>query len=128
MSAYNKQKALKKMAELLRTGAVMLEETCPVCGLPLFKLKNGEVVCPIHGVVKVVSSEAEAVSAVTESVLSTLEKIVSKRISEILREIMHGDKDILDSVSELRELVDLLERVARVKSLQAKLSGKEVNR
>ena len=118
MSAYDKQKALKRMAELLRSGAVMLEETCPVCGLPLFKLKSGEIVCPVHGPVKVVGSEAEAISAVTESVLSTLEKIITQKLSRIINEIIQGDKDLLDTVKELQELLDLMEKVRKVKSLR----------
>lgn len=51
--------AMKRMVQLLQQGAVMLAETCPICGLPLFRLKNGEVVCPIHGRVVIVSSDEE---------------------------------------------------------------------
>ena len=118
MSTYDKQKALKRMAELLRSGAIMLEETCPICGLPLFKLKSGEIVCPIHGPVKVVSSEAEAISAVTESVLNTLEKIITQKLSRIINEITQGDKDLLDTVKELQELLDLMEKIRKVRSLK----------
>jgi len=118
VSTYDKQKALKRMAELLRSGAIMLEETCPICGLPLFKLKSGEIVCPIHGPVKVVSSEAEAISAVTESVLNTLEKIITQKLSRIINEITQGDKDLLDTVKELQELLDLMEKIRKVRSLK----------
>jgi len=33
------------MAKLLSAGAAMLSETCPKCGTPLFRLKDGNVVC-----------------------------------------------------------------------------------
>ena len=124
MSDYNRQKALKKMAELLRSGATMLKESCPICGLPLFKLKSGEVVCPIHGPIKVVSSEAEAISAVTESVLNSLEKIISRKINDIIMEVAQGNEDLLDYAKYLRELIDLLERIRRVKSFQTSASEK----
>jgi len=128
VSLYDKQKALRRMAELLRAGAIMLKETCPICGLPLFKLKSGEVVCPIHGPVRVVSSEAEAISAVTDSVLSALEKVISQKISQFLGEIARGDRDVLDDITELRELIDLLERVERVRSLKVGPPKKGVSR
>lgn len=36
---------MKKMAELLKSGAKMLDKTCPQCGTPLFQLKSGEIYC-----------------------------------------------------------------------------------
>jgi len=41
--------AIKRMTELLRGGATMLGEHCPLCGSPLFRLRSGEIVCPVHG-------------------------------------------------------------------------------
>ena len=35
---------VKKMAELLKSGATMLSETCPECGTPLFR-KGRETFC-----------------------------------------------------------------------------------
>jgi UPF0148 protein len=35
---------VKRMADLLKSGATMLSDVCPVCGTPLFKVK-GEVFC-----------------------------------------------------------------------------------
>src|SRR5262249_29645349 len=35
---------VRRMADLLKSGATMLSETCPVCGSPLFRVK-GEVFC-----------------------------------------------------------------------------------
>ena len=48
---------VKKAAELLRQGATMLEEPCPICKMPLFKLKNGDIVCPVHGKVYIAKNE-----------------------------------------------------------------------
>jgi UPF0148 protein len=35
---------VRRMADLLKSGATMLSDTCPVCGSPLFRIK-GEVFC-----------------------------------------------------------------------------------
>ena len=35
---------VRRMADLLKSGATMLSDVCPVCGTPLFKVK-GEVFC-----------------------------------------------------------------------------------
>ena len=35
---------VKKMGQLLRSGATMLQETCPTCNSPLFKFE-GKVLC-----------------------------------------------------------------------------------
>lgn len=39
-------KHIKKMAQLLRQGATMLDLTCPKCENLLFKLKDGKIFCP----------------------------------------------------------------------------------
>lgn len=36
---------MKRMAELLKNGARMLDKTCPQCDSPLFQLKSGEIRC-----------------------------------------------------------------------------------
>jgi UPF0148 protein len=68
----SKDELVRKMARLMQSGAVMLEQTCPICGAPLFRLPNGDIVCPIHGRVRIVGSEEEASLAEAESVLREL--------------------------------------------------------
>jgi UPF0148 protein len=105
-------KVMKKMADLLRAGATMLAETCPICGLPLFRLKSGEVVCPIHGRVYIVRDESEAARVEVEGVLEKLERLVARSINE---SISRGE--IYDNVDRLRGLLDILERVERILSI-----------
>jgi len=40
---------VRKMAKMLSGGATMLSKSCPECGSPLFKLKDGKVVCASCG-------------------------------------------------------------------------------
>ncbi|NON62549.1 Sjogren's syndrome/scleroderma autoantigen 1 family protein, partial [Acidianus sp. RZ1] len=51
--------SVKKAAELLRQGAVMLTDSCPICNYPLFRTKSGDVVCPTHGKVYLVKNDEE---------------------------------------------------------------------
>ena len=108
---------LKRMAELLRAGATMLAETCPKCNSPLFKLKSGEVLCPIHGKVMVVRSEEEYATASATSVLMEVERIASTEISKALS--IFKERGELDEKIFRRILIWLriLERIEKIKKL-----------
>ena len=112
----NKKDPVKKMAELLKLGATMLAETCPVkgCNLPLFKLPSGEIICPVHGKVYMVKTEEEAVE-VTEKITikNTLDKVENK-ILEILNDLTN---QTIPEPTELIAWLDALERVRRIKKL-----------
>ncbi|MCE4607273.1 MAG: hypothetical protein F7B59_08125 [Desulfurococcales archaeon] len=80
----NSDDLVRKMARLMQRGAVMLEETCPLCGSPLFRLPNGDIVCPIHGKIKIVSSDEEASIIEAESVLRELIGYSAGKIKELM--------------------------------------------
>ncbi len=101
---------VRKMADLLRAGATMLPERCPLCGLPLFRLRSGEVVCPIHGRVYIVRDESEVAKITVQGVLEELEKVVARRISEALEGAKRGEP----RARELSEWLDVLERAERI--------------
>jgi len=104
---------VKKMADLLRAGATMLPERCPVCGLPLFRLRSGEVVCPVHGRVYIVRDESEVSRVTVQGVLEELEKVVASRLSENLEAAKRGEP----RAKELSEWLDVLERTERILSM-----------
>jgi len=113
---------VKKMAELLKSGAAMLAETCPVegCNLPLFKLKSGEVVCPVHGRVFLVKTDEEArmieSEIGTKSTLDKLERAVLKAIGD---ELSSSELDTDRIISYL----EILERLYRIRSMLRKTSS-----
>jgi len=113
---------VKKMAELLKSGAAMLAETCPVegCNLPLFKLKSGEIVCPVHGRVFLVKTDEEArmieSEIGTKSTLDKLERAVLKAIND---ELSSSELDADRIVSYL----EILERVYRIRSMLRKTAS-----
>jgi len=117
VSEGNRKEVIKKMSDLLRSGAIMLDQSCPLCRTPLFKLKSGEVVCPIHGTVKVVKSESEAVSVTTSAVLDELEKFIAYRIYQVLAKIKAVDEVDIEDIEVLNKLLDSLERTRRIKKL-----------
>ena len=86
----NRDEVVRKMAELMRSGATMLDKSCPLCGAPLFKLRSGETICPTHGPVRIVKSESEAVKILTDAVLDELEDFAARRIHEILASLKSG--------------------------------------
>ncbi len=117
MTEKSREAVIKKMSELLRSGAVMLDQACPLCGTPLFKLKSGEIVCPVHGTVRVVKTESEAISVTTSAVLDELEKFIAQRIFQILSRIKALEDIEVSDVDLLNRLLDALERVRRIKKL-----------
>ena len=104
--------AIKRMADLLRAGAAMLSERCPACGLPLFRLRSGEVVCPVHGRVYIVRDESEASRITVRSVLEELERFVAHSLSDVVRRA--GATSGNSVADELRSWLDVLERVERI--------------
>lgn len=96
----------------------MLSEICPQCKTPLFRLANGEVICPTCGrrVVFAKSTEAEKVAAQT-AVASSLEDVVVRKISA-LQSRLDSTEDLSElekEVAILSALFDLLERVRKAK-------------
>lgn len=106
---------IRQMADLLRAGATMLAERCPLCGLPLFRLRSGEIVCPQHGRVFIVKSESEYRKVSAQGVLEELEELATKKISELISKLEKGyDRDAVD---ELREWLNILEQVERLMTI-----------
>ena len=106
---------IRQMADLLRAGATMLAERCPLCGLPLFRLRSGEIVCPQHGRVFIVKSESEYRKVSAQGVLEELEELATKKISELISKLEKGyDRD---AINELREWLNILEQVERLMTI-----------
>lgn len=109
---------VKRMAELLRSGATMMAEACPDCKVPIFKLANGEMTCPSCGrrVVFAKSSEAEKLIA-QNSESSELEGLLQRKVQSIKGRLEGtDDPKELESLSRtLSSLLDSLEKVRQRK-------------
>ena len=109
---------LRRMAEMLKAGASLLEEACPQCGSPLFRLTTGEVYCAkCNRKVLIVKSDEEAVSALTPMSLSTLEETLTINLQRLER-LARAEADP-SSLERLLRLVNLhleaLERIRRIR-------------
>ncbi|AWR97051.1 hypothetical protein DFR86_05390 [Acidianus sulfidivorans JP7] len=111
--------SVRKAAELLRQGATMLEESCPVCHSPLFKLKSGEVICPIHGRVYLVKSDEEEAKIKREFTLDSVESILIDGISIVAKKIKEDPMDG-DNLMQMIKYLDALERLRRITSQHSK--------
>ena len=94
---------VKRMADLLKSGAAMLFEHCPQCGSPLFKIRD-EVWCPTCNKRVIIVKGGEEIPDLSSStLLSDVEKIVLSKVQEVSQRI----KDEED-VSKLEKLGNLL--------------------
>lgn len=110
---------IRKMADLLKSGATMLSITCPRDKAPLFKLKTGEVICPICGTrFYIVQSEAEHATVTASIALDSLERnIVNKinQINELLSTLNASSvsKEMLESLKLWLEILEKIENLRR---------------
>ncbi len=74
---------VKKMAELLKSGATMLSETCPECGTPLFR-KGKETFCPkCNKPVVIIQSAEQETRLMADRVLEDSEQTLLAKIQEV---------------------------------------------
>ncbi len=102
-------KVIKIMSQLIAQGAAMLEQTCPICGLPLFRLKSGDVICPLHGKVYLVSSEEEAREVEIDDAIAKVEYVAAIRARDM---VIKGE---MDGIGDLLMIVEAAERVRRLR-------------
>ncbi|BFH73523.1 Sjogren's syndrome/scleroderma autoantigen 1 family protein [Sulfurisphaera javensis] len=107
---------VKKAAELLRQGATMLDMACPICHMPLFKLKNGDIVCPNHGKVYVVKDEEEEKKITISMSLDTLEETLFKSMTSVVEKLKNEPMDS-DALMQIIRYLDAIERIRRIKSI-----------
>jgi UPF0148 protein len=107
---------VKRMADLLRSGATMLRETCPVCATPLFRLGK-DTFCPkCNRPVAIVKSSEDEVRLAGRQVLDNLEQVILQKVAELdmaiknehglapLRELGEAVKTYLSVLDQIRKL------------------------
>jgi UPF0148 protein len=116
----DREEAVKKMAELLRSGATMLAETCPICGSPLFKLRSGEIICPIHGKVYVVSRDEDISKISAENVLSRLEHLASIKIDNLMKRLSIEEEFETINIEMISRWLDILLKIRAIRTGSSK--------
>jgi UPF0148 protein len=74
---------VKKMADLLKSGATMLSETCPECGTPLFRRGKETFCAKCNKPVVIVQTIEDETRLVTDRVLESSERTLFAKIEEI---------------------------------------------
>jgi len=112
-----KADVLKRMADMLKQGATMLDLQCPVCSSPLFRLRSGEIWCVNCQKRVVVVREGERfLTAASDILLSSLEETLLEKLRE-LDQMLKIEKDLArlrELGSVLSNLLDNLEKVRRI--------------
>jgi UPF0148 protein len=107
---------IKRMADLLKSGATMLENHCPVCSSPLFRI-NEEIWCPKCNKRVVIVDESDSSLPTPISALNHLEHVLLFKIQEISEHISNEtDTKKLSQASEL--VLTWLEALERIYKIQ----------
>ena len=108
---------LKKMSELLKSGASMLSKNCPECGSPLFQVEKDIICAKCNKKVVIVKATEKEDKITEETVLSNVEHTVLSKIKEINTAInSENDREklILNSQS-LSIWLDILDKIRKLR-------------
>ncbi len=123
MSSRISKDYIRKMAELLKAGATMLSTTCPRDKVPLFKLKTGEIICPVCGTrFYIVQSEAERASVTASIALENLERNVVAKINQIneVLSTLNADSINKEMLESLKLWLEILEKIEALRKASRK--------
>ena len=115
---------IRRMSELLRSGATMTSQACPVCNTPLFRVK-GQLLCPRCNKNVVVVKEGEEETTVASiSVFGDLENTVLNKLKEIddaMKDTKEFDesKELADALSVWLDAFEQLKRIQRISNTQS---------
>ena len=104
------------MVDLLKSGATVLQDICPECSSPLFRI-NGNIWCPRHNKRVITAKEGEEPTIAISSSLIDVERTILTKIQESIR-LINEEKNPanLEKLSSL--LVKWLEALERTKRIQ----------
>ena len=108
---------IKRMADLLRQGATLTDLSCPACGSPLFRLKDGSLWCgKDEKKVIIVKEGEEPPKPSANTSMEELEATLLAKVQNIQGKIEHTENvDELSKLTKaLSELLDSLEKVRRM--------------
>lgn len=117
MQEKTEDKPIKRMAEMLLKGATLTDLSCPACGSPLFRQKDGTLWCAQDEKKVVVVKEGEEPKASNNTAYDKLEATLMSKVQQIQDKIQNTENlDELQKLSAtLSELLENLEKVKRMK-------------
>ena len=111
----------KKMAQLIRQGAVLTQYTCPVCGTPLLRLRNGKYYCArCDREVVVVRSDEEEREVKIRYGLMDVRDVLFRKALEISRELAN-----VSDIDELGKYASTLTSILNALTIVNKLVSEQ---
>lgn len=109
--------AVKRMSELLRSGATMLFEHCPECNNPLFRVGD-KIWCSKCNKRVVIVNEDEEANMTEKPVLLEVESAILGEITECAHQIKEAKNlDVQHKLGQLLVIwLDVLERLKRLQT------------
>ena len=109
---------VERMADLLKSGATMLSDTCPQCQSPLFKVKNELLCVKCNRPVVVVKATEDESNVVAAQALGKLEQTALMKINEINSSLkVENDPAKIEKLRlSLSDWLTVVERVRKLKS------------
>jgi UPF0148 protein len=106
------------MADLLKSGATMLSDTCPQCQSPLFKVKNELLCVKCNRPVVVVKATEDESNVVAAQALGRLEQTALMKINEINSSLnVENDPARIEKLRlSLLDWLTVVERARKLKS------------
>jgi len=105
------------MAELLKSGATMLQETCPECGTPLFR-RGKDVFCPkCNRPVVIIRTAEDESRLLVGNILDSSEQTLLGKIQEV-NLAMKSETDpekLITYGKALSSWLDAIEKIRRLK-------------
>ena len=113
---------VKRMAELLKSGATMLSDVCPNCGSPLFKVKGDTFCAKCNKPVVYARATGPQATVSPSMLLESVEQTVIGKISET-NDLLKTEKDP-EKLSVYSNLVfGWLSMLEKLRSLKENLGG-----
>ena len=108
---------VKKMAELLKSGASMLQETCPQCGTPLFRRGTETFCARCNRPVVIVRNAEDETRLATDQILENTEQTLLAKIQQ-LNSALKSETDpakLLTYGRALKAWLDAIDSIRRLK-------------
>jgi UPF0148 protein len=108
---------VKRMSDLLKSGATMLSETCPQCNSPLFKINNELLCVKCNRPVVVIKATEDESGVIAAQSLGKLEQTALMKIDEINSALkVEKDYERIDKLRQtLSEWLTIVERVRKLR-------------
>jgi UPF0148 protein len=110
---------IKRMADLLMSGATLTDLSCPVCASPLFRLKDGTLWCAKDEkkVVIVKEGEEPPKQAAASTAYDKLEATLLAKMQDIQGKIEKTENvdELQKLTSALSELLNSLDKIQKMK-------------